>query len=109
MSKTSTKHEEPNVQTIYRFPGRNEAEEIRITTDLYHGRSMVSIRRWYQPKSGEEFLPTKRGITLSVEDLPRLLEGLMALAATLPADIPGEDLESRNDNHNGIDKVASRR
>ena len=61
-------------EVIYSFP-KNETEEVRFSLREYKERVYLDLRLWFQTKEGE-YLPTKKGLTLSPEFLPELRKGL---------------------------------
>ena len=67
-------------QFLYSFP-KNEEEEIRFSIREYKDRRYLDLRLWYQAKGGE-YLPTKKGLTLSLEFLPEVVRGLAKIAET---------------------------
>ena len=60
---------------IYRFQ-KNPEEEIRFSLREYKERYYLDLRLWFQPSTGGEYHPTKKGLTLSVEYLAELKKGL---------------------------------
>jgi hypothetical protein len=46
----------------------------------YKDRSYLDIRIWFLPSGGNEYHPTKKGLTLSVEYLSELKKGLERVA-----------------------------
>lgn len=48
---------------------------IRITVSEFKGQEYVDVRAYVKNQEGE-FIPTKKGITVSKAMLPKLLEGL---------------------------------
>jgi hypothetical protein len=61
---------------IYRFP-KNSREEVWATLTTFKGHRLADIRVYAD--NGEEDIPTKNGISVRVEDLPKLLEAVQAL------------------------------
>lgn len=59
---------------------KSDGAEIRVSVQGYKGRRVVDIRVWYQPQAKEDFVPTRKGITIDEEKLPALAN---ALAETL--------------------------
>jgi hypothetical protein len=58
---------------------RNSRERIRIALDEYRGCNTVDVRVWY--RDGNQWKPSKSGITTAVSNLPALASGLtLALA-----------------------------
>ena len=62
-------------QVVSQFK-KNESEEIRISTRVYKDKLYVDLRLFFLPKDGAEWIPSKKGITLPIEHLPALREGL---------------------------------
>ena len=69
-------------QTLYQF-SRNQDEEVHFTLKGYKQRKYLDLRVFFQPKNGEEMLPTKKGITLAVELFPELEKGITACEKVL--------------------------
>jgi hypothetical protein len=93
MSTANEVKNEPGPTIVYTIPGRTDSEETRFTIDTFHGALMFSIRRWYKEKTSGQFRPTRFGATFSSQLLPEIQKGIEAVAATLSAEIPGEDPE----------------
>jgi len=55
---------------------RNPEEEVRFCVREYKERRYIDVRLWFLPANGEEFRPTKKGITLSLEYLAEIKKGL---------------------------------
>ena len=55
---------------------KNPEEEVRFSLKDYKERQYLDLRLWFQPSKGGEYLPTKKGLTLSVEFLPELKKGV---------------------------------
>ena len=66
--------DEPRV--VYAWP-KNSLEEVRATLSTFKGRRLADLRVW----TTDEDRPTKKGLAVRVEDLPRLLEAVEALIA----------------------------
>lgn len=60
---------------------KNQSEEIRIGLDEYKKHDLVSIRVWADPYAGDERVPTKKGISVSVRLLPDLIAALQEAEA----------------------------
>ena len=52
----------------------NAREKLRVRLDIYQGRDIVDLRRWYST-GGDELRPG-RGLAISVRHLPALAEAL---------------------------------
>jgi len=61
-------------RVIYTFE-KNSVEQVQISLTEFKGQDFVDIRAFYRSESGD-FKPTRKGLTISVELLPNLLEGL---------------------------------
>lgn len=62
-------------RVVYRFQSRPD-EEVRFTVKGYKDRSYLDMRLWFLPSSGDEYFPTKKGLTLSLQYLRELKKGL---------------------------------
>jgi len=62
-------------QLIDRFK-KNDTEEIRISVREYKNRFYLDLRLFFQPKESGEYVPSKKGITIPVEFLSQLKDGL---------------------------------
>lgn len=54
---------------------RNSRERIRIALDQFNGRETIDVRTWWQDGDGN-WRPGRSGITLAVQHLPALADGL---------------------------------
>ena len=59
---------------------KNTAEEVRVSIGEYKGKQYASIRV-YVENDFSEWIPTKKGITLSVDVLPELVRAVKMLEA----------------------------
>jgi hypothetical protein len=64
---------------IYSF-AKNSREEVRAQLTTFHGRRLADIRV-YRADEADVDHPTRKGIALRVEDLPKLLAAVEALIA----------------------------
>jgi len=84
-----------NNKLLYEFR-KNPSEKVRITETFFKGRKYIDIRIWLMgnnpAKPGSE-QPTKKGICLSIELLPELIQGLNK-AADLGIEVLKSDEES---------------
>ena len=60
-------------QILHSFK-RNETEEVQISIGSYKEKNYIDLRIFF--KSGDEWRPTKKGLTLTTELVPELLIGL---------------------------------
>ena len=75
---------------------KNEQEEIRFTLREYKERHYFDLRLWFLPENGEEYRPSKKGLTLAVEFLPEMKKGLERVgkaASELPLQKPANSLQ----------------
>ena len=61
---------------------KNPLEEVRVSIEEYRGYQLFGIRVWTENKAGEK-VPTKKGITLQIEQFPRFKEAVERLASVL--------------------------
>ena len=62
-------------QIVYSFQ-KNSEEEMRFSLRTYKERFYLDIRLWFQPSSGGDLRPTKKGLTLGLEHLSEMKKGL---------------------------------
>lgn len=63
---------------VYSFP-KNSREEIRATLSEFGGRLRADLRIWAADDEGDGDHPTRKGISVPVEDLPKLLTAVQAM------------------------------
>jgi Transcriptional Coactivator p15 (PC4) len=68
---------EPRV--VYAWP-RSMDSEVRATLTTYKGLRLADVRV-YRADADDRDHPTRKGIAIRVEDLPKLLEAVQALIA----------------------------
>jgi len=78
--ETETKTKRRN-KTIYSFV-KNTQEEVRAGLTEYKGYKLIDIRVWYK-REGQDCLPTKKGLTLSVKLYPELKKTVDKLGQAL--------------------------
>jgi len=65
-------------KVIDTFP-KNTMEQVRTQLTEYKGYKLIDIRVWYKQKDGEEYKPSKKGLTLGIdhyEDLRKAIDKL---------------------------------
>ena len=62
-------------KTVATIP-KNKREEIRVSLTEYQGYDLVDVRVFCEPYAGDEWVATKKGISLIVPRLPDLIDGL---------------------------------
>jgi len=72
---------------------KNESEEIRISLREYKNRHYLDLRLFFQPQDQREMVPSKKGITVSIEFLPELKRGLLKFEQEIRQVLsnPGQD------------------
>ncbi|MFC2169959.1 transcriptional coactivator p15/PC4 family protein [Acidobacteriota bacterium] len=70
---------------VYEF-NKNSVEKVKITLQEFKGHKLLDIRVYYE-KDKNEFLPTKRGISLSLDLLSELLAGIKKVKGNIEGDI----------------------
>ena len=61
---------------------KNATEEVRVSLTEYKGHELIDIRVYYAPP-GREAIPTKKGLTMSVDLYPDLKDAVVKLGDTL--------------------------
>lgn len=64
---------------VYSWP-KNSREEVRATLSTFKGRQLADLRV-YRADENDVDRPTRKGLAVRVEDLPKLLEAVEALIA----------------------------
>jgi Transcriptional Coactivator p15 (PC4) len=64
---------------------KNGREEVRASLDVFKGRPVADIRVYVADENGD-LRPTKKGICVRVDDLPRLRESVESLIAAVEAE-----------------------
>ena len=59
---------------VHRFV-KNALEEVRVSLEEYHGRKLIDLRVYYDAGGGVR-MPSKKGLALSVEQLPELAKAV---------------------------------
>jgi hypothetical protein len=68
-------------QLVDKF-GKNATEEVRVALTEFKGYNLIDLRVYYVLPGGEP-VPTKKGITMSVELYPELKEAILKLGEEL--------------------------
>lgn len=55
---------------------RSETEQLQISVSEYKGRSYLNMRIFYTTDDGSTWLPTKKGVTFSPDQLDLLEEAI---------------------------------
>ncbi|RME87861.1 MAG: transcriptional regulator [Candidatus Hydrogenedentota bacterium] len=54
---------------------KNSKEIVRVEISEYRGKKLLNIRTWFLNDEGQ-YLPSKKGIAVSVEKIPELIDAL---------------------------------
>ena len=65
--------EEPKI--LARIP-RNATEEVHISINSYKNKEYLDLRIFYTTDDGANWLPTKKGVTISPENLVELKDAV---------------------------------
>ena len=55
---------------------RNETEQLQISVSEYKGRSYLNMRIFYTTDDGATWLPTKKGVTFTPDQIDILTEAI---------------------------------
>jgi len=69
-------------QIVTRF-SKNGSKEVRASLATYRRRYVVDLRIYYRPLDGSAPRPTRKGITLSVKQLPELKQAVLEMERAL--------------------------
>jgi hypothetical protein len=64
-------------QVVYAFP-KNRNEEVRATLNTFNGQRYAHVRVYVADENDVDH-PTRKGIAVKIEDLPKLLAAVEAL------------------------------
>lgn len=62
---------------------KNDFEQIRIVVREWQGKTLIDIRAWYRKEGEDEWGPTKKGISISLDSYSDLQEAFGALEKEL--------------------------
>ena len=65
---------------------RSETEQLQISVSEYKGKSYLNMRIYYTTDEGNTWLPTKKGVTFSPDQLDLLTEAIEAAKAEFMAE-----------------------
>ena len=75
---------------------KNATEEVRVSLTEYKGHELIYIRVYYAPP-GREAIPTKKGLTMSVDLYPDLMDAVVKLGKALENNGKKEDKDKKGD------------
>jgi len=55
---------------------KSDRTEVRIEIGEFKEQPLVNIRTWVRARDSEEMIPTRKGVTVTPEQLPELIEAL---------------------------------
>lgn len=64
---------------------RGSSGQVRVNYSVINGHRVFQLRKWYQAQEGD-WRPTREGVTLRIEDLPKLREWIDQLLAEVESD-----------------------
>ena len=80
-------------ETVVAALPKSDGAEVRVGFNEYKGHRLIYVRTFLRPSDGaEEWIPTRKGVSLKVDQYPRLLDGIRALGerlATAPEQAQG--------------------
>ena len=71
--------EDQEIQLVHAFP-RGKGEEVQVSIRKYKGKHYADLRIWFQGKNESTFYPTKKGISIFLEQIPELRKGMDRLS-----------------------------
>jgi hypothetical protein len=66
---------------------KNAREEIRLSINEFKGNKYIDIRVFFKGANGTEYLPSKKGVTVSAGKYPALLEAIVQVGEALGFDV----------------------
>ena len=70
---------EQESRLIYAFP-RGQDEEVQIAVRKYKSRYYMDLRVWFKAKGEDALYPSKKGISIALDQLPELRKGMDRLS-----------------------------
>lgn len=64
---------------------KNASEEVRVQLREFHGHQLLDMRVYYRPDDGGEPRPTRKGLSVSVNLIPKILDAIQSAMAELRA------------------------
>ncbi len=64
---------------------KNKREKVRVALTKYEGHNLCDVRVFAEPYAGDEWVATKKGISLGVAKLPDLIAALQRAEAVARA------------------------
>jgi hypothetical protein len=58
---------------------KNDNARLRVSRSIYRGREFIDVSTFVKNFDTGEFVPTKKGITFSPEQLPKFISGLQRI------------------------------
>lgn len=62
---------------------KNVREQIRVSINEFKGNRYIDIRVFFKAANGREYLPSKKGVTLSDTRYPQLLDAIIQVGQAL--------------------------
>lgn len=53
---------------------KSDVAEVRVTTTKFKDRPVLDIRVWFIPNGGDEFVPSRKGVTVDLNKVPDLVK-----------------------------------
>ena len=66
---------------------RSDTEQLQISVSEYKGKSYLNMRIYYTTDEGATWLPTKKGVTFSPDQLDLLSEAIEAARTEFMAEV----------------------
>lgn len=58
---------------------KNSKEEVRAVLTEFRGHRVADLRIYFRPDKGGEMIPSKKGLSLTLDLLPELKQAVLAL------------------------------
>lgn len=52
---------------------KSESAEVRVSRSSWKGRDVIDIRIWFKPDGADEFVPSRKGMTIDAGRAPELI------------------------------------
>ncbi len=58
---------------------KNSREKIRLSISEFKGKKLIDLRIWYEDKENQDYKPSKKGLSISVDKYQELKDAIIKL------------------------------
>lgn len=64
----------PRSPRVVRTLRKSESAEVRVSRSSWKGRDVIDIRIWFKPDGSEDFVPSRKGMTIDAGKAQELID-----------------------------------